>query len=68
MAFNDVLDAGHLLQRVDVLRVVAQQSALLFEGSDESMGRRRVELAGIDFTGEFVKRSWIVGEVADVEH
>lgn len=68
VALDHVLDARDALQRIDVLCVVAQQSALLFERPDEAMRRGRIELARIDFASELVERARVVGKVADVEH
>ena len=44
VALNDVVDAGHLLQSVNVLCVVPQQLPTALNTLDELVTRRRLEL------------------------
>lgn len=52
VALEDLLDTGEALERVNVLRVVAQEDAAVFEQLDPSMAWARDKVARIDLLGE----------------
>ena len=68
MTLDDVLDAGHLLQRVDVLGVVPQQLAARLHAADELVAGGRLELARVNLAGELEKWPGIFLKILDVEH
>ena len=58
----------YLLECVNVLRIISEQSSVILDALDEPVARRRLELAGINFARKFEERSGIFTKVMYVEH
>lgn len=67
MTLNDALHAGRSLQRIDILRIVAQQSPGQLQAPDEPMRHRRPKLAGKERSRRPIERPRIAGEILNVE-
>ena len=57
MALDHPVQPHHLLQRVNVLGVVAEEFVVLLQRADEVVGGRGAELAGVDLAGKLEERS-----------
>ena len=69
LSIDDTINAVyHLFQSVDILSVVSQQFVVFFNGPYESVARRGLELARVDFSGKLEERAGVFAKVVDVEH
>ena len=60
MALNHILNSGHLLQSINVLRVVPQQLALPLYSPDELVAWRGLELTRVNLSGKLEERPGVL--------
>ena len=68
MTLNNIVDASHLLQGVNILCIIPQQLATGLHTSDELVTGGGLELARIYFSGKLEKWTGIFLEIMDVKH
>ena len=68
MTLDDVLNARHLFQRVDVLGVIPQQFLPALQRSNKLVTRRGLELTRVNLTGELEERPGIFLEIMNIKH
>lgn len=68
VTLNNIFDAGDLLQRVDILCVVAEEFVVTFNSFNKPVTQRGRELSWIYFAGKLKERSRIFPEEVYVKH
>ena len=68
MTLDDIPNARNLLECVDILSVVLQKFSVALDTPNEFVTWRRLELAGVDLTGELKKWSRVFLEILNVKH
>ena len=68
MALDNIFNLRSHLKRINILRIVPKQLAILLQFLDKHVRQRWLELSRIDLLGKLEKRPRIVIKVKDVEH